>query len=90
MAAKLSPQAPAIIVQDAFSSGGAGANNENNAHTVDISDDFDFNVGRKHQMRVTAGLARSEGGPRHAPTALPAATLARTPGPQAPSAATWN
>jgi hypothetical protein len=35
-------------------------------------------------------LARSEGGPRHAPTALPAATLARTPGPQAPSAATWN
>ena len=45
-------QATAIIVQDAFSSGGAGANNENNAHTIDVSDDFDFNVGRKQQMRI--------------------------------------
>ena len=45
-------EAPAIIVQDAFSSGGAGASSQNSAHTIDISDDFDFSVGRKHQMRV--------------------------------------
>jgi len=45
-------QAPAIVVQDAFSSGGAGANSQNSAHTIDFSDDFDFSIGRKHQMRV--------------------------------------
>jgi hypothetical protein len=45
-------QAPAIVVQDAFSSGGAGANSQNSAHTIDFSDDFDFSVGRKHQMRI--------------------------------------
>ena len=35
-------------------------------------------------------LARREGGSRHAPNALLAATLAQAPGSQAPSAATWN
>jgi hypothetical protein len=48
--------APAIIVQDAFSRGGAGANNENSSHAVEIADNFDFNVGRKQQMRIGALL----------------------------------
>lgn len=45
-------QAPAIIVQDAFSSGGAGANSENGTHSLYAADDFDFSVGKKHQMRI--------------------------------------
>jgi hypothetical protein len=45
-------QATAIIVQDAFSTGGAGANNDNRARSLDVSDDFDFNVGKRHQMRI--------------------------------------
>jgi hypothetical protein len=48
--------APAIIVQDAFSRGGAGANSENSSHTFELADNFDFNVGRKQQMRVGALL----------------------------------
>ena len=51
--------APAIIVQDAFSRGGAGASSENSSHTIELADNFDFNVGRKQQMRVGALL---EGG----------------------------
>ncbi len=49
-------QAPAIIVQDAFSRGGAGASSESSSRTFEVSDDFDFNVGRKQQMRVGALL----------------------------------
>lgn len=55
---------------------------------------------RGYQAAITAiedsfhdaldALALRLDGPRHAPTALPAATLARTPGSQAASAATWN
>jgi hypothetical protein len=48
--------AAAIIVQDAFSRGGAGANNENQSHTFELADNFDFNVGRKQQMRIGALL----------------------------------
>jgi hypothetical protein len=48
--------AAAIIVQDAFSRGGAGANNENSSHTFELADNFDFNVGKKQQMRIGALL----------------------------------
>ena len=54
-----STQLPALIVQDAFSRGGSGANNRNSNHQYEVSDNFDFNVGKKHQMRIGALL---EGG----------------------------
>ncbi len=44
--------APAVIVIDAFSSGGAGVASEGSTRTLEIADDFDFNVGRRHAMRV--------------------------------------
>lgn len=43
---------PAIVVQDAFTRGGAGANSENSNRQFELADNFDFNVGRKQQMRV--------------------------------------
>jgi hypothetical protein len=52
-------QAAAIVVQDAFSRGGAGANSTNSSHGLELADNFDFNVGKKQQMRVGALL---EGG----------------------------
>jgi outer membrane receptor for ferrienterochelin and colicin len=44
--------APAVIVLDAFSQGGAGIWNETSSRTFELADNLDFNVGRKHQMRV--------------------------------------
>jgi hypothetical protein len=44
--------APAIVVQDAFSRGGAGVNSRSNSHSFELADNFDFNVGTRHQMRV--------------------------------------
>ena len=54
-----STQLPALVVQDAFSRGGSGANNRNSNRQFELADNFDFNVGKKHQMRVGALL---EGG----------------------------
>ena len=51
--------APTIIVLDAFSSGGAGVNSHGSTRTLEVADNIDFNVGRKHAMRVGALL---EGG----------------------------
>jgi hypothetical protein len=51
--------APTIIVQDAFSRGGAGANSKNRSSTIELADNFDFTPHRNHQMRVGALL---EGG----------------------------
>ena len=42
---------PAIIVIDAFSRGGAGVSSEGSDRTLELADNFDFNVG-KHAMRV--------------------------------------
>ena len=42
---------PAVIVIDAFSSGGAGVSNEGSTRTLEVADNFDFNVGR-HAMRA--------------------------------------
>lgn len=44
--------APAVIVLDAFSEGGAGVWNTAWSRTFELADNLDFNVGRKHQMRV--------------------------------------
>jgi hypothetical protein len=44
--------APTIIVQDAFSRGGAGVKSNGSNRTFEFADNLDFNVGRKQQMRV--------------------------------------
>jgi hypothetical protein len=44
--------APTIIVQDAFSRGGAGVSSNGSSRTFELADNLDFNVGRKQQMRV--------------------------------------
>ena len=43
--------APAIVVLDYFTKGGAGQANETRNKTFTVSDDFDFNV-RRHAMRI--------------------------------------
>jgi hypothetical protein len=45
-------QAPTIIVQDAFNRGGAGVNSDSSTDRWEIADNFDFNVGTRHQLRV--------------------------------------
>ena len=50
-AASLS-NAPAVIVLDTFSEGGAGVWNNSSSRGFELADNLDFNVGRKHQMRV--------------------------------------
>jgi outer membrane receptor for ferrienterochelin and colicin len=44
--------APSIIVLDAFSKGGAGQASTSSNRTFELADNFDFTIGRKHQMRV--------------------------------------
>jgi hypothetical protein len=51
--------AKTIVVQEAFSTGGAGVNNRRTTSTWELADNVDFSVGRKHQARVGALL---EGG----------------------------
>ena len=51
--------AKTIVVQEAFSTGGAGVNNRRTTSTWEMADNVDFSVGRKHQARVGALL---EGG----------------------------
>ncbi len=43
--------APTVVVQDAFTRGGAGLNSNSTTNRVEIADNFDFTVG-KHQMRA--------------------------------------
>jgi hypothetical protein len=45
--------ASTIVVQDAFTSGGAGVSSNSSTRRVELADNFDFTVG-KHQMRVGA------------------------------------
>jgi hypothetical protein len=42
---------PTLIVQEAFTRGGAGVNSDNATNRIEIADNFDFTVG-KHQMRA--------------------------------------
>jgi hypothetical protein len=44
--------APAIIVLDAFSRGGAGVASDGSSRTFELAENLDFNIGRKQQMRV--------------------------------------
>src|SRR6185503_15032286 len=46
--------AVSINVLDAFNKGGAGVNNHGSSRTVEVADNVDFNIGRKHAMRVGA------------------------------------
>ena len=48
--------AVSVVVIDAFSSGGAGISSRNRTKTLNLADNFDFNVGRRHAMRVGALL----------------------------------
>ena len=43
--------APTVIVQDAFTRGGAGINSNSSTRSLELADNFDFTVG-KHQMRT--------------------------------------
>ena len=43
---------PRINVQDAFNEGGAGVSRNGSTDRVEVADNFDFNIGTKHQMRV--------------------------------------
>ena len=45
--------ASTLVVQDAFTRGGAGVNSNSSTRRVEVADNFDFTVG-KHQMRVGA------------------------------------
>ena len=45
--------ASTIVVQDAFTSGGAGISSNSSTRRLELADNFDFTVG-KHQMRVGA------------------------------------
>jgi hypothetical protein len=44
--------APTVNVQDYFTRGGANVNSNNTTDRLELSNDFDFNVGTRHQMRV--------------------------------------
>ena len=45
-------RAPAEIVQDAFSRGGAGQFSNSSTNRFELAENFDFNWGRNHAMRV--------------------------------------
>jgi hypothetical protein len=44
--------APTVVVQEAFTSGGAGVNSNSSTNRLELAENFDFNVGTRHQMRV--------------------------------------
>ena len=45
---------PTVRVNDAFTAGGAGQMGDRHAREIELAQNFDFNIGRKHSMR--AGL----------------------------------
>jgi hypothetical protein len=44
--------APAIVVIDSFSSGGAGQQSDRRGRLLEIEDNIDFQIGKKHRMRA--------------------------------------
>jgi hypothetical protein len=50
---------PTIRVNEAFNGGGAGQMGERHAREIEVAQNFDFNIGRKHSMR--AGLLFESG-----------------------------
>jgi hypothetical protein len=45
---------PTINVLEAFNRGGAGVNSHGSSRAIEVADNLDFNIGRKHAMRVGA------------------------------------
>ena len=45
---------PTINVLEAFNMGGAGVDSHGTNRTIEVADNIDFNIGRKHAMRVGA------------------------------------
>jgi len=45
-------QAPAIRVNESFNAGGAGQSGERHAKELEIAQNFDFTIGRKHSLRA--------------------------------------
>jgi hypothetical protein len=43
-----------------FNSGGAGVNSHGSSRSVEVADNIDFNIGRKHAMRVGRALRRAD------------------------------
>ena len=43
---------PAILVNDAFNAGGAGQMGDRHAREIEVAQNFDFTIGRKHSMRA--------------------------------------
>jgi len=48
--------APAVVVIDAFSSGGAGQQGDRRGRLLELEDNLDWEVGRKHRMRAGVQL----------------------------------
>ena len=48
---------PTINVPDAFNKGGAGISSHGTSRAIEFADNLDFNIGRKHAMRVGALLS---------------------------------
>jgi hypothetical protein len=73
-------QLPTVRVNEAFNAGGAGQMGDRHARELEIAQNFDFSMGRKHSMRAgllfeaAGGTARSAR-MRSAPTPLRAWTL---------------
>jgi hypothetical protein len=51
--------APTVVVIDAFSNGGAGVASSATINSIQVADDLDFSVGRKHAMRAGIILDRN-------------------------------
>ena len=47
---------PAIRVNEAFTGGGAGQSGERNARELELAQNFDFTIGRKHSLRAGVQL----------------------------------
>jgi hypothetical protein len=45
-------QVPALLVNEAFNAGGAGQMGDRHAREIELAQNFDFNIGRKHSMRA--------------------------------------
>ena len=48
--------APAVVVIDAFSSGGAGQQGDRRGRLLEVEDNIDFELGRKHRLRAGVQL----------------------------------
>ena len=49
-------QQPTVRVNDAFTTGGAGQMGDRHAREIELAQNFDFTIGRKHSMRAGAAV----------------------------------